>query len=279
MAVRLQDIEPLRPLLQRRPLGLLSDIDSTLAPIVPNPDEARVSPSCRALLRQLARRRVRIALITGRELLKARAVAGIKDAVYAANHGLTVWADGRLETPEALREYTARARQVIEEVSGLGAQGVVIEEKGPALAFHYRQAVDEGKARAAIAAAIGASEAARAFRVTEGRKVIELRPPLAIDKGTALAGLVARLGVQAVICMGDDQTDIDMFRGVDQLRRGGLPGVTVAVNSEEATSELLAAADYWVQGVPGVEWLLRELLRALPGRRPSSLGTASPASR
>jgi hypothetical protein len=59
-----------------------------------------------------------------------------------------------------------------------------------------------------------------------------------------------------------------MFRGLDRLRREGLSGLNIAVMSEEATLEVLAGADYWVGGVPGVEWLLRELLRALPERRP-----------
>jgi len=59
-----------------------------------------------------------------------------------------------------------------------------------------------------------------------------------------------------------------MFRAVGRLREAGLPGVTVAVRSEEATPEVLASADYWVDGVPGVERLLAELLIALPATQP-----------
>ncbi len=264
----LRDIEPLRELLTHGPLGFVSDIDGTLAPIVPRPQDARVSPGCRARLQELMAAGVKVAFVTGRELDVARGMTGLEGAAYAANHGLTLWVDGREETPEGVREYVSLARQVVAEIGPVDAPGVLIEEKGPALAFHYRQAADEEAAQRAILSAIGGSPAAGAFRIHEGRKVIELRPPLAIDKGTALTGLAARLELGAVICVGDDATDIDMFRAVARLREGGLPGVSVAVASDEVTSEVMAAADYSVEGVRGVERLLSAVLRALRETRP-----------
>ena len=264
MAAELRDIEPLRSLLACEPLGIVSDIDGTLAPIVPNPDDAAISARCRALLHALMAKGVRVALISGRSLEKARAMAGLPGALLAANHGLEVWVDGQAETPEAVREYWQRARNVVREVAGMHIPGVTAEDKGPVLAFHYRQAGTRADAREAILQALRASPSARDFRVHEGRKVIELRPPLAIDKGTALADLVARMGARAVLCLGDDATDVDMFRRVAGLRRDGTPGVNVAVYSAEASPLVLEGADYWVRGVPGVEWLLGELVTALP---------------
>jgi trehalose 6-phosphate phosphatase len=269
MAVPLGDIEPLRSLLAPRPLCIASDIDGTLAPIVPRPEDARVSPACRQALGELVSRGVKVVLATGRTLDVAREMVDVDGVAFAANHGLTVWLGGREETPPELQEYLVAARQLLAEAgAGLAEAGVTVEDKGPVLAFHFRRAPDEGVARAAIAAAVGRPAVARTFRVHEGRKVIELRPPLAIDKGTALAGMVLRLGARAVICMGDDATDIDMFRWVARLRGQGLPGASVAVASSEATPEVVAAADYRVEGVAGVEWLLGELLRALPATPP-----------
>ncbi|MDO8615276.1 MAG: trehalose-phosphatase [Dehalococcoidia bacterium] len=253
------------PLLERRPLGLISDIDGTLAPIVPDPEDARVAESTLVLLRQLTEKGVRLAFITGRTLEKARSMAGVEGAAFAANHGLNIWVDGALETPDGLGEYVPRAQDVLREIGTLDVAGVSVEDKGPVLAFHYRKALSEAAARQAILAAIQASQTARAFRLQEGRKVIEVRPPLLIDKGTALAYLARRLGLAAVICMGDDATDIDMFRGVRELRAAGLAGVSIAVASAEASPGVLAGADYWLPGVAGVEWLLGGLLKALPG--------------
>jgi len=76
------------------------------------------------------------------------------------------------------------------------------------------------------------------------------------------------LGVNAILCVGDDRTDVDMFEAVRNLRRRGIEGSAVAVLSSESVTDLLAAADYTVEGVQGVEWLLREVLKALGGTSP-----------
>ena len=263
MAEELRDIEPLRPLLSRKPFAILSDIDGTLAPIVPNPEDARISPRARDAIRQLISRDVRVAFITGRALEKARSMADIPEAYFAANHGLQIALGGDTSTPEEVRPYVEWARQVIHDASCRNLPGVTVEDKGPVVAFHYRRANSEGAARAAIRAAVAASEAAAHFRVQEGRKVIELRPRLAIDKGTAVGTLVRQIGAKSVLALGDDTTDLDMFRGVRDLREAGISGASVAVLSDEMQALVLENADYFVHGIEGVEWLLEELAKAL----------------
>ncbi len=269
MAKQLRDIEPIRPLLVHRPLAVFSDIDGTLAPIVPDPQDARVTDAAREALRELMALGVGVGLITGRDLAKAREMSGLPDACYAANHGLTLSVGGVDETPDVVRDFVPRVRNVIKETAGVERAGVSVEDKGPIVAFHYRRAPSPDDARAAIEAAVEASPAAAAFRVHEGRMVIELRPPLDIDKGTALAELARRMNAGAALCLGDDRTDVDMFRRVAAMREGGTPGVTVAVDSAEATAEVLTAADYQVDGVAAVEWLLREIARVLRERAPT----------
>lgn len=262
MPEELRSIEPIRPVLSQSPLLLLSDIDGTLAPIVADPDEARVPESIVSELDTLADHGVRVCLVTGRDLAKAREMAPVRDAWFAANHGLTVLAGRRDGTPIEAREYEALAREVADEMAGLAAKGVLIENKGPVLAFHYRTAPDETRAVTAIRAAIAASAAAGRFRVHEGRKVIELRPDLPLNKGTATARFIEMTAPRGVLCIGDDITDKDMFSVV----RGapGISGVCLAVASDEADPGVLAAADYVLDGVPRVEWLLGEILKALP---------------
>jgi trehalose 6-phosphate phosphatase len=265
VAAELTDIEPLLEIIAARPLGVFSDIDGTLAPIVPDPAAAAISPRAKELLGRLATRGVRIALVSGREVDAARRIAPVEGAAYAGNHGLHLWLNGREETTEAVQDYVAQARGVLEQIGSIPVPGVEVEDKGPVLAFHYRSAADEPEARAAILAAIARAGAAEAFGLYEGRKVIELRPPLEINKGTAILHLAQALGVRSAIAIGDDLTDADMFRGIERLREDGLPGASVAVWSEEAPDGLLDATDYFVSGVPGVEWLLDEILKALLG--------------
>ncbi|HEU5320436.1 MAG TPA: trehalose-phosphatase [Methylomirabilota bacterium] len=252
-------------MLRQAPLGVLSDIDGTLAPIVPRPEDARVPEETRELLRALMARGVRVALVTGRSLAMARAMVGLDEAAYAAEHGLSLWLDGRLETASGAEEYEPLAAEAERDLSVLASvPGVQVENKGPLLAVHYRRADDAAAARQAALAAIGRSAAAGRFRVHEGRMVLELRPPLGVNKGTAAETLIERLGLAAVACLGDDVTDIDMFAAVGRRREQGLDATVMAVASGEATPALLEAADYTLEGTEGVRRLLAELLRALP---------------
>ena len=269
MAKQLRDIEPIRSLLHHRPLAVFSDIDGTLAPIVPDPGDARVTDRAREALRDLMALGVGVGLITGRDLAKAREMTGLAGAWYAANHGLTLSIGGVEETPETVRDFLPRAQAVIRETAGVESAGVFVEDKGPIVAFHYRRAPSAEEARAAIEAALNASAAAAAFRVHEGRMVVELRPPLDVNKGTALEEFSRRMRAGAVISIGDDRTDVDMFRQVMALRDAGTPGVSVAVESKEVAEDVLDAADYYVDGVAGVEWLLGEIARALRETAPS----------
>lgn len=265
MARALTSIQPLLPVIRRHPLGLLSDIDGTLAPIVPRPEDAAVPEAIRAPLRRLVEKGVKVALITGRSLDTARRMVGLDDAAYAADHGLTVWVERDREAAPGLAEYEALAGQVEDDLQALPhtMPGVELENKGALLAVHYRRAADPG-AREAILEALGRSPAAQRFRVQEGRMVVELRPPLRADKGTALEMLVDRLGVQGVICLGDDTTDVDMFVALRRLRAQGRASAAVVVASREAAPEVEQAADYTVEGPEGVEWLLQEMITALP---------------
>lgn len=265
MGAELTSIEPLREIMEIQPLGIFSDIDGTVAPIVRDPATTVISPRAKELMKQLIARGVKVALVSGREVEAARRMVGIDGVAYAGNHGLHIWMNGREETTEAVQEYVAQARVTLEEIGEVGYAGVEAEDKGPVLAFHYRNAADEGAAREAILGAIDQAPSAAVFGVYEGRKVIELRPPLEINKGTAILHLAEALGVRAAIAVGDDLTDIDMFRGIEELRRSGIPGASVAVWSEEVSAELLEVTDHYVRGVAGVEWLLESVLTGLPG--------------
>lgn len=261
MAEELRDIEPLRPLLEKRPLALVSDIDGTLAPIVPHPEDASVTLRARTAIQGLIRLGVKVAFVTGRPLDTARRMAGIQKAYYAANHGLDVWVEGQVETSAKVLPYVSWARQVLAEIGEIASPGVVIEDKGAILAFHYRLAPDDTAALGAILAAVNRSAAAKHFSIQEGRKVLELRPPLEVNKGTAACDLVTRMGAAAVVGMGDDLTDIQMFEGIRGLR---VPGVLIGVWNLELP-EVVEAADYFVRGVEGVEWMLEEMAKAMSG--------------
>ena len=99
-------------------VAIFTDIDGTLAPIVPTPDMSEVSAELKELLRQLSERYLLVAGISGRKTEDALDLVGLADVVYFGNHGFEILRDGEVEvTPEALpylekvQELEARARR------------------------------------------------------------------------------------------------------------------------------------------------------------------------
>jgi trehalose 6-phosphate phosphatase len=263
----LKEISLLRNVIARKPLAIFSDIDGTLAPIVDDPSAAGASERSLRALRELRDRGVRIGLITGRGLARAQAMADVPGAIYATSHGLNIWDGGDIEAPAVLREWVERAQKLVAHTEALAEAGVTVEDKGPIFALHYRRAPSQEKALAAIADLARRPEAA-GFRQLRGRMVVEFQPEIDIDKGTAATELARRMGARGVICMGDDTTDICMFDAVRLLREEGVETAVIGVHSPEVSEELLAACDYFVRGVEGVEWVLEELVRELRERGP-----------
>jgi trehalose 6-phosphate phosphatase len=113
-----------------------------------------------------------------------------------------------------------------------------VEDKGLTVSFHYREAADED---AALEYLQEVAERARAAGLVPrfGRKVLEIRPPVEADKGTAVTALLEEARLRRALYAGDDTTDLDGFRALDGLELG----VRVAVSSDEAPDELVSAAD------------------------------------
>ena len=88
-----------------------------------------------------------------------------------------------------------------------------------------------------------------------GRKVLEIRPPVQADKGTAVTQLLERSGLKRALYAGDDTTDVDGFRALDDLELG----IRIAVSSDEAPSELVEAADIVVESPAELLALLARL--------------------
>lgn len=203
-----------------------------------------------------------IVIVSGRHLQQARRMVGMENAVYVGNHGLSVWEGGQEETVDTTTTgFIYSARSTLEELAGLKMPGLVLEDKGPVIAIHYRQAPDKVAARHQILAAINASSSAQSFQIHEGRMVIELRPTVAVNKGTIIPQLVERHSLRGFVCLGDDLTDVDMFRAASELT--DIATASVAVTSPEVSPKVTKSANYSVEGVSGVSWLLNEICQTI----------------
>ena len=229
--------------LRGSPFVLLLDVDGTLAPIAPRPEYAALPNDTRQILADLtAAANVRVVAISGRSAEDARRLVDVPGVWIIGNHGIEVAAPG--EAPSA-RDAVAGFADSVAEAAGRAERiadtlpGVIVENKRWTLSVHYRLAhpsvVPSLTARvAAIAKELG-------LALTGGKEVLELRPPVEIDKGTAAILVAEELGALAdsasVLCAGDDRTDEDMFRAF----RSRLPNaVTVWVGPESAVERTTA---------------------------------------
>jgi len=137
---------------------------------------------------------------------------------------------------------------------------VRIEDKGPIVAFHWRGARDEEAARTMVEAIAGEAEVA-GLHVHWGRKVLEIRPPVPVDKGQAVRELVRRHAVRTALFGGDDATDLDVYDALAALRGDGTldAAVCVGVRSDEGPAAIVERADIAVDGTPGFVRVLERL--------------------
>ncbi|MGH2853349.1 MAG: trehalose-phosphatase [Solirubrobacteraceae bacterium] len=266
-------LEPLRS--DPSHAAVLLDIDGTLAPIVRHADDAHVPEATRSVLIEIAKRYRLVGCVSGRRAATARQIVAIGSIAYVGNHG------GELLRPGATRpELDPELAAWGERVRAFAARAytpehqrlrVRAEDKHTIAAFHWRGAPDEAAAAAAVRE-IAARAQEEGFAVHWGRKVLEVRPPIALDKGTGVTALLdgqppepprsEGRALRAALYAGDDATDLDAFRGLRALvRRGTLAcAVCVAVSSDEAPPELLDESDLAIEGTDGVRALLEALL-------------------
>jgi trehalose 6-phosphate phosphatase len=246
--------------------AILTDVDGTLAPIVPRPEEAAVPARASELLGRLSERYGLVGCVSGRRALEARRLVGVEGIAYAGNHGLELLLPGERQ-PRLDPALAGREGDAADFVAGLGAAelgeaGLRLEDKGPIQALHWRGAADE-RAAEARAHEIGAEAGRAGLELRWGRKVLELRPPGGGGKDAAVAALLSADGVDMATYAGDDRTDLDAFRRLRELELEGelKAAVCVGVVSAEGPSELAAEADLTVDGPPGWLALLEALAR------------------
>ncbi len=257
--------EALEYLLSTQPLAVATDFDGTISEIAPAPELAVVDPRSRELLTRLADRLPLVAVISGRRVEDARRLVGLPGIVYLGNHGLERWEDGATHVEPLALRYHIALRSILETAGrALALPGLVVEEKQTGASIHYRLTSDPAAAREQVISVLRDLTKDTGFQVVEGRRVIELRPSLDIDKGTALFDLLSRHPVRAAVYAGDDRTDLDAFTGLRRWeQQEGGRSLAVAVSSPEMPADLRHAADLVVEGVEGWADLMDALLTSL----------------
>jgi trehalose 6-phosphate phosphatase len=255
-------LAPLRERPQRT--AVLCDVDGTLAPIAARPEQAVVTGRARAALDALADRYALVACVSGRRAATAREMVGLDSLTYIGNHGLELLAPAARE-PSVDSEVRGAAERVRRFADArfdgeLSQLGVTLEDKDSIRSFHYREAEDLAAAHTALEE-VATAALEEGLYPRWGRKVLEIRPTDDVNKGSAIAAVLAGRGLSQALYGGDDVTDLDAFRRLRALAAGGaLEGaVCVGVASEEGPREIVAEADLVVDGTEGFCELLEML--------------------
>jgi len=236
--------------------AVIVDFDGTLAPIVDDPPAATPLPQAAATLGRLVAGFGRVAVVSGRPVEFLRRHLPVEGLMLFGQYGIERFDGMRVTTAPAAARWADAVRRAADDAERR-LPGLFVERKGSvAVALHWRQqpeleaeASDLGRG---LATGYG-------LWLEPGRQVLELRPPLAVDKGTAVEELVD--GSTAALFIGDDRGDLAAFDALTRLVDEGrlTHAVRVAVRSREAPGELLERADLAVDGPQGALELLDRL--------------------
>ena len=255
--------------LRRHPSGLVTDIDGTVSEMAPAPDLAVIDRGALNSLDALASKLAIVGVVTGRAADDARRLTGRPDFLHVGNHGyervqglnqtfapgVEPYLSGIAEAAEAVRSAQHFDRDLA---------GAVVENKRYTASFHYRLCGDAERALTTIRRIIEPIAAAANLTISDGKMVIELRPPLLVNKGSAITDLIFERGLKGLIFFGDDTTDIDGFLAVRTYDRAkDFSGLAVAIVTPDSNPLVAESADLNLHGVRECAEVLRRLATLL----------------
>ena len=234
-----------QPLLNRLPdlaarvgaaghLFLFLDFDGTLAPIVEDPDIAQMSVATRTVLRTLASKEsLSLGIISGRSLHDLRERVGLKDIIYAGNHGLEISGAGLNLVNSTAAMQVEPLRHLAQDLRNrlLHIPGVLVENKVLTASVHFRKAPADSREEIRRTVNATVDSTGNLFCVTPGLEVLEIKPRVNWNKGSAVRWIEAKLdrGPALTVFVGDDITDEDAFAALPD-------GITVRVGPHGKTS-------------------------------------------
>ena len=247
---------------ERAAAGLILDFDGVLSPIVQDPDTSVLSAQVGESLARLASSLGLVAIISGRpvDFLASRVrIPGIR---LLGSYGMEqIQADGSRRVDERAQEWVAKIPAAGQTLTAAlaGMAGIKVEQKSVSVAVHWRRAPDHDVAAEAVRAVIGEVADSTGLRIEPGKLVEELRPPIAVDKGSAVAALLANQPLEAVAYAGDDVGDLPALKAVRAV--GGY--ALVVDHGSETDPRLLELADQTYPGTDAFAAWLAELAGAV----------------
>ena len=241
--------------------GLVLDFDGVLSPIVEDPATSAMPDRVAAILARLAMRLGLLAVMSGRqaEFLADRiTVAGV---ALLGSYGIEQIRDGVRRIDPSAKKWLGPVREASRDLGDSLAAwpGIRVEEKSVSVAVHWRQAPDHAAAASEVRRVTARIAAETGLRLEPGKLVEELRPPVDVDKGSAISALIATEKLTKIAYAGDDLGDIPALLAVREA--GGY--ALVVDHGAETDPRLLELADQTYDGTDGFAAWLAELAAAI----------------
>lgn len=262
----IQHLPLLRTLINQPRCGLISDFDGTLSAYVGNPDIAAIAPENGILLDALAQKLTVVALVSGREVRNLRMRFEHPALIYYGSHGMEYWQDDQVHVVGDAQRWAEPLQGLLKEFGDSALAGVFVEPKTVTASVHYRLAENPTEVRDVLYARLLPLCKKYGFILSTGQFIWEIKPPVAVDKGSAARAIVEAYHLDSAIFLGDDVTDfaaMDMLTtlAADPARR--LQAQSVGVVHPTSSSELFEHCDLTANGIEDVTHLLRWMVEHL----------------
>jgi trehalose-phosphatase len=244
----------MKEILQRIERGrrvlIFLDYDGTLIPIKKTPELALLHPAKKGFLRRLGKRAF-LGVVSGRALSEIQRLVTIEDIAYIGNHGLEISYRQRCWVHPQAENIGPILMDVLKKIhhSTKNFPGILVEDKGTTVTIHYRL-VDPplwGPLKEIVRKQVGWKR--RALRMTEGKRAFEIKPNLPWDKGKGIQELMGWLDLKErplLIYIGDDQTDEDAFRTINNSDRSALTIHVGRAKDTHARYRLASVNEVWM---------------------------------
>ena len=235
--------------------GLVLDFDGVLAPIVADPTTSAMPDRVARSLARLASGLGLVAVISGRPVAFLEERVKAPGVPLLGSYGMEQSFDGARQIAPEAEHWLAPVREAAQRLRPIfaGSPGIRVEEKSVSVAVHWRQAPDHAAAADQVRQATERVSEELGLRLEPGKLVEELRPPIDVDKGSAISALLAAHGdLTAFAYAGDDLGDIPALR---KARDAG--GYALVIDhGQETDPRLLELADETFAGTEAfADWL------------------------
>lgn len=254
--------DELKDKLKNKHLFIFLDFDGTLAPIADTPAKAAIPKETKRIIKGLSKQSsCKIAVVSGRSLKDIKSkLTGLSNIIYSGNHGLEIEGPKIKFSPLISSGYLMAFKTIkgILQKKTSAIKGILLEDKGFSLSLHYRLVDTQQvpRVKTIFHETVIRYVAGGKIRIREGKKVLEVKPPLEWDKGKVALWLLSRqkfakYGSEVLpIYIGDDLTDEDAFKALKHI------GITIFVGKSAKSFH----AQYYLEDTSEVVKLLKNIL-------------------